>query len=247
MVIEGGVQSVTDALIDRLKGRAEIVKEKVERIERSPTSGYRLVCADGSVVEADASVVTPAGKALARVIRGLDSALAETLDRQEYASLGVVHLSVPRSEPLIKDAFGVLFQAGMPDDLLGVMFNSQIFPHVAPPDRHILTVMVGGAQARSKDFDEEGLKERLPGQLAKLLEITTPEWLCLTKWVDAIPQLKVGHHKVVERLDAFEAAHSGLVITGVDRGGVGVTERVRLAQEGVKRARLRGNEYRSVA
>ena len=162
MVIQGGTQTVTNVLAERLVGRIERLQSRVERIERLSTRGYRLVCSDGVAVDVDACVVTPAGAPLARMIEGVDANLSAVVNRQQYASLSVVHLSVPRSETLIKDAFGVLFHGGMPDDLLGVMFNSQIFPHVAPPDRHILTVIVGGAQAGSRETSEEELRERLP-------------------------------------------------------------------------------------
>jgi oxygen-dependent protoporphyrinogen oxidase len=148
---------------------------------------------------------------------------------------------------LIKDAFGVLFKAGMPNDLLGVMFNSQLFPHVAPPDKHVLTAIVGGAQARSKEVNEAELRERLPAQLAELLGLSGVEWLALTSWRDAVPQLKVGHHKVIATLDRVELSNPGLVFAGVDRGGVGVTDRVRIAREAVQRVRKQVSEVRSVA
>lgn len=247
MVLEGGTQTVTDALAERIRGRADKIEARVERIERLSPRGYRLVCSDGSSVDVDACVVTPAGGALAGMIKEIDSELSTMVSAQEYASLTVIHLAVSRSESLIKDAFGVLFKAGMPDDLLGVMFNSQLFPHVAPPDKHILTVIVGGAQARAKEVDEAALRERLPQQLSELLGVSNVEWLCLTSWRNAVPQLKVGHHQIIAALDRVEALHPGLVFAGVDRGGVGVTDRVRVARESVQRVYGRVSEVLSVA
>lgn len=251
MVLDGGIQTVTDALVERTRGRVEWLNARVERIERISAREYRLVCSTGASVDVEACVVTPAGRALSRMIGGLSVDLSEMLTAQEYASLAVVHLSVPRSEALVKDAFGVLFQAGMPNDLLGVMFNSQIFPHVAPPEKHILTVMVGGSQARNREFDEATLKEVLPKQISELLRISSGvssiEWLGLTPWKDAIPQLKVGHYKLVAKLNEVEAALPGLVFAGVDRGGVGVTDRVRIAREAVGRVNKRNVRYESVA
>jgi oxygen-dependent protoporphyrinogen oxidase len=247
MVLEGGTQTVTDALAERIRGRADKIDACVERIEQLASRGYRLVCSDGSLVDVDACVVTPAGASLATMIEDIDAELAALVRCQEYASLSVVHLAVSRSEPLIKDAFGVLFKAGMPNDLLGVMFNSQLFPHVAPPDKHLLTVIVGGAQARAKDVDESALRERLPQQLSELLGVSNVEWLCFTSWRDAIPQLKVWHHKVIAAFDRAEASHPGLVFAGVDRGGVGVTDRVRIAREAVQRVYRKVSEVRSVA
>jgi protoporphyrinogen/coproporphyrinogen III oxidase len=247
MVLEGGIQMIARALVERMRGRIEWLQARVEGIERISAQAYRLRCSDGAAVDVDACVVTPAGAPLARMIRGLAGDLAAVVEQQEYASLGVVHLSVPRAEPLVKDAFGVLFQAGMPNDLLGVMFNSQIFPHVAPPDRHVLTAMVGGAQAQSQEFDEAVLKAELPKQLSSLLGVSSITWLGLTAWRKAIPQLKVGHYKVVAKFDEVEAANPGIVFAGVDRGGIGVTDRVRIAREAVARMHKGAVRYESVA
>ncbi|MEN9845508.1 MAG: hypothetical protein RIS36_655 [Pseudomonadota bacterium] len=247
MVLAGGAQTVTDTLAERIRGRADKLDASVVKIERLSPSGYRLVCSDGSAVDVDACVVTPAGNRLATMVEGLDAELAAMARGQAYASLSVVHLAVSRHEPLIKDAFGVLFKAGQPNDLLGVMFNSQLFPHVAPPDKHILTVIVGGAQARLRELDEVSLRERLPRQISELLGVSKVEWLCLTSWRDAVPQLKVGHHNVIAALDRAESEHPGLVFAGVDRGGVGVTDRVRVAREAVQRLCEKVSKIRSVA
>ncbi len=247
MVLEGGTRIVAEALAERIRGRADKIEARVERIERLPSRGYRLVCSDGSSVDVDACVVTPAGVPLATMLDGIDAELADVVRRQQYASLSVVHLAVSRREALIKDAFGVLFKAGMPNDLLGVMFNSQLFPHVAPPDKHVLTAIVGGAQARTRDVNEAELRERLPAQLSELLGVSGVEWLSLTSWRDAVPQLKVGHYKVIAMLDRVELSNPGLVFAGVDRGGVGVTDRVRIAREAVQRVCKQVSEVRSVA
>jgi protoporphyrinogen oxidase len=107
--------------------------------------------------------------------------------------------------------------------------------------------MVGGAQAASRETSEADLRERLPKQVAKLLGISSIEWLSLTRWREAIPQLKVGHHKVVAALDAVEASNPGLAFAGVDRGGIGVSDRVRLAREAVERVHRSVSDYKSVA
>jgi protoporphyrinogen oxidase len=83
--------------------------------------------------------------------------------------------------------------------------------------------------------------------LSELLGVSNVEWLCLTSWRNAVPQLKVGHHNVIAALDKAEADHPGIVFAGVDRGGVGVTDRVRVAGEAVQRVYRKVSEVRSVA
>jgi protoporphyrinogen oxidase len=97
------------------------------------------------------------------------------------------------------------------------------------------------------EVDEAALRERLPQQLTELLGVSNVEWLCITSWRNAVPQLKVGHHQIIAALDRVEALHPGLVFAGVDRGGVGVTDRVRVARESVQRVYGRVSEVLSVA
>jgi oxygen-dependent protoporphyrinogen oxidase len=191
----------------------------------------------GRQVEADGVIVTVAGQRLSPIVPGLSEELADALLNTRYATLNVAHLHVPRSEPLIPAAFGVLFPGGMPEDLLGVMFNSLIFPHVAPSDKHILTVVLGGAQAGARVFEEAKLRSKIPVLLKQLLNISNANWIAMRQWPTAIPQLEVGHHNLVAKLDQCEHEFPGLVFAGVDRGGVGVSDRIRLAKEAVKRFR----------
>jgi oxygen-dependent protoporphyrinogen oxidase len=191
----------------------------------------------GGEVEADGCILAIAGPSLAGLIEPMSESLAASVNALRYASLCVVNLSVPDSIKLIPNAFGVLFPGGMPLDLLGVMFNSQIFPHMAPVGRQLLTVVLGGDQIGDRSFDELDLRARLPGILEQLLGIRNASWLSTSQWRGAIPQFRVGHYEVVEAFDQFESANPGIVFVGVDRGGVGVSDRIRLAKDGVKRFR----------
>lgn len=235
MVIKGGIQRLTEELWRGISPRVEYRPLGVTSIRKGAAGGYNLVCSNGETVGVDRCVLTSAGCSLAEMLGELDAGLSARVRRQRYASLEVVHLSVPRSEPLIKDAFGVLFPGGMPLNLLGVMFNSLIFPHVAPADRHVLTVVLGGAQAGEATLDIDRAKRELPPLLTSLLGIRSIEWLRATGWSRAIPQLDVGHFRLVEALDQAEKGLPGIVFAGVDRGGVGVSDRIRIAREAVDR------------
>lgn len=240
-VVHGGIQLIANALWSNLQDKVDLVVAKAERLTRREGGGYDVHCSDGRVMRADSVVLTNAGASLSSLIQDIDTPVSARIAAQEYASLTVAHLSVSRSAKLIPDAFGILFPRGMPENLLGVMFNSLIFPHVAPSDKHILTVIFGGAQAGDTRPDEERLRKQIPALLHRYLGIADATFMMLTNWSRAIPQLKVGHHELVSELDRVEARNPGVVFVGIDRGGVGVSDRVRLAREGVER--LRGKRH----
>jgi oxygen-dependent protoporphyrinogen oxidase len=237
MVLRGGIQRLAESLWEKVSPHVQHIRDRAERISSIDGKRYRISLADGRQIEVDGCIITSAGKSAAHLTNHLSEKLSERLMAMRYASLTAVHLSVPRSEPLIPEAFGVLFPGGMPLDLLGVMFNSLIFPHVAPPDRHVLTVMLGGAQAGDRQHGEDEVRSELPKLLRSLLGVKNVEWLTMVHWNAAIPQLTKGHYQLVESFDACEHEFPGVVFASVDRGGVGVSDRIRISREAVKRFR----------
>ena len=238
MVIKGGIQRLTDAIATALSGKIELCSERVLKILPASSGGFELRCSAGSSFEVKQCIVTTAGRASASMVQELEPSLAQMLAGMQFAGLTVVHLAVDRREPLLRDAFGVLFPGAMPENLLGVMFNSQIFPHVAPADKHIMTVMLGGAQAGEGSPDEARLREVLPRLLQELLKIGGIQWLGSYTWERAIPQLVVGHHRIVSAINECEGRRPGLVFAGVDRGGVGVSDRIKISREAIIRAQV---------
>jgi protoporphyrinogen oxidase len=238
VVLEGGIQTLVDRLWSTIESRVNLVPKKVERIIPSEDGRrFTLLIEGGGSLDVDGCLVTTAGKRSSPLVGYLSEELSDQLVNLGAAALTVVHLKVPRSNPLIPGAFGVLFPGGMPENLLGVMFNSILFPHVAPADSHILTVVLGGAQASNVLPPEGELRARLPNLLDKVLGIKDAEWLSMMNWPEAIPQMVVGHHKLVEQLDACEKKFPGVVFAGVDRGGVGVSDRIRVAREAARKLR----------
>jgi len=237
VVVRGGIQRITEVLWREVGPMVDHVRARAQRIAPLDGKRFRVSLEGGRHIEADGCVVTVAGNSLSSLVGYLDEELSDGILNTKYATLAVAHLRVPRTEPLIPNAFGVLFSGGMPEDLLGVMFNSLIFPHVAPANEHIVTVVLGGAQAGGKIFDEQVLRKRVPELLKELLGIYSARWITLTRWPAAIPQFEVGHHRLVAKLDECEHRFPGIVFAGVDRGGVGVSDRIRITKEAIKRFR----------
>jgi protoporphyrinogen oxidase len=115
------------------------------------------------------------------------------------------------------------------------MFNSLVFPHVAPPDKHIVTAVLGGAQAGQGELPIGEIERGLPELARKYLGVRDAFVMGVRAWNRAIPQLNVGHHAVVAEMDRLEAENPGIIIASVDRGAVGASDRVRIARESVAR------------
>lgn len=165
--------------------------------------------------------------ALARL--GLGSPGAPTslasLDLLEHPPVTALFLGYRRVDvehPL--DGFGVLFPSVENRRLLGVLFNSTLFPGRAPSDHVALTVMLGGA--RQPDLARQPLEYQLPvvqKELAALLGARRPPvFVRRTHWPLAIPQYQMTHDSHLEVIAAAEKRLPGLHIGGPVRDGIGL-------------------------
>ena len=150
-----------------------------------------------------------------------------TLSAIEHPPVAAVSLGFPRAgvgHPL--DGFGALIPAVEKFSILGVLFNSTLFPGRAPDGQVLMTVFVGGA--RQPDFatlPDEQLVARVTADLTKLLAVSSaPTFQKIVRWPRAIPQYNLNHGAMLAAMDAVERAWPGLTLAGSYRGGVSVPQ-----------------------
>ena len=225
-VLRHGAQSLIGRLNDQLE--TSIRPVAATGCLRNDNGNWILSCSDHSTIETKNIIFTTSGAASAAVLGSLFPDLSARLAQIPYASLSVVHIAVNDQDLLFERAFGMVFPEGMPQRILGIMFNSVLFPHVAPAGKQLLTVCLGGYQS------EADLVHTDPGTAAVLavqqyLGIQSVEVLNTQFWPHAIPQLLVGHHTLVEDIKQLEANYPGFYYCGTDMGGIGVPDRIESA------------------
>jgi oxygen-dependent protoporphyrinogen oxidase len=236
-VLRGGLESLIDSLLASQHDGAELARSVIRQrvTDISWRENFAVTLGDQTVLNADAVFVATAGSASAQFLGSLDRQLSFDLAAQRSAPLTVVHCSVPRDADVPARSFGVLFGEGQTRGILGVMYNSMLFPHMAPADYHLLTVCVGGIRdAQAADRDDKSLGFEVERTLQEKLGIAGARTIHVARWKRAIPQLEIGHYRVVESMRKLEARYSGLHFVGTDVGGVGVPDRVQAARRGVE-------------
>jgi len=222
--LEGGNARLVERILEALP-QERLKSEKVEALEPSE-HGFRVRTGRGEV-EAREVYIATSGQATAGYLRSLDDHLCESLNTLSYSPIVVVHCACPASVPLPSDGFGVLFSKEE-SGLLGIMFNSRLFPHMAPTGKHLLTLCFGGAAHKEiGQCSDQELSARVTRELSSKLGIAENEVLQITRWPSAIPQYGLHHFRTVQQMEELEERHKGLHFIGVDRGGVGVPDRVR--------------------
>lgn len=113
-------------------------------------------------------------------------------DPFEYTTLSLVHLGWNRTVMSTK-GYGFLVPTKEKGDILGMTWDSQIFPKQNSEGQTRLCIMVAGAHS------EETLHALALKNVSKYLGISSPPTVLLTTVAErAIPHYTVGHHKRVE-------------------------------------------------
>ena len=219
-----GLAELPHALAAALPAGALRLGQAVHQLSPAP-DGWLL---DAAPAERFARVLLalPA-PALARLSLGLPGAQTSlaSLDLLEHPPVTALFLGYRRTDvahPL--DGFGLLFPSVEKRPLLGVLFNSTLFPGRAPEGHVALTVMLGGA--RRPDLAGQPVEYQLPvvqKELAALLGVrAAPVFVHRTHWPRAIPQYQLSHDRHLEVIHAAEKRLPGLHIGGPVRDGIGL-------------------------
>lgn len=209
---------------------------------RASAAGWMLPSSPGEIFSR-VLVALPA-PAVARLDIGPAATLSPlaSLDRIEHPPVASIFLGYRRADvahPL--DGFGLLLPSHEGRSILGVLFNSTLFPGRAPAGHVALTVMLGGA--RHPRFAALSLEDQLPllrRELGTLLGVRAePVFVRRTVWPHAIPQYQLGHEQHLATLDETERTHPGLHIGGPLRDGIGLPACI-AAGERLARAALGG-------
>lgn len=204
---------------------------RVTRIAREPDGSY---CVEGTTASARwrtrrLCLATPAWEA-APLLAPLDGALAAELAAIAAANVAVVAIGVRREQVGGDvDALGFLVPKGEQRPLLGVLYESALFPERAPPGHVLLRAMVGGERLALPDDPNEVARIAF-AQVAPLLRIDgTPRLLEAFPHRPGIPQYRPGHAARLARIDARLAQWPGLSLRGWSYRGIALDDRAREA------------------
>ena len=168
--------------------------------------------------------------ALSEII--FDKKLSQSLKKIYYCPIYVLHLGLEKQK--IKNdisGFGVLTKPSDNKSFLGIIFNSRIFPHLAPSDKDLITVMVGGTrQEQLLKTNKELLFDKIVSDIKKLISydgqiIMKHDFL----WEKGIPQYGLNHDNITNEIKNFENKNKDLHIIGNYVNGISVSDCVEKA------------------
>ena len=229
-VLKNGSESIVKKLQEKAN-KVNYIDSEVLEITALKNSSYQVKLGNGENLITKNVYIATSGSDTASYLHAMDEELANELRNIAYTALVVVNCGVPSDEKIIKAAYGVLFPEGTQSNLLGVMYNSEIFPHKAPKGYQLLTLCFGGRGKYDyvSSISDEEIEKVVKSELANKLNLYNVQTLCITKHKKVIPQYELGHYKVIEKMNEFENRYQGINFIGADIGGIAVPDRIRQA------------------
>jgi len=229
MSFKGGVVSFLEHLRNTIPATWHL-STPVTKVVREGTSYAVTYTSEGeSHTETfDSIVLATQAHAAARIIADMAPALAQKLAAIEYSPVAVVGFGWHELDhPL--DGFGLLTTTKARLPVLGVLWDSSIFPDRVPPGGKSVRIMIGGQRnPELVDQDEAGLiATALEG-----LRITTgidkpPDVRFVQRWDRGIPSYRVGHIPAVDQIFSDLQSFPGLKLGGNAYRGIAMNDCVR--------------------
>jgi oxygen-dependent protoporphyrinogen oxidase len=218
-----GLESFVEALAAPL-GDSLRLRSPVLSITREG-DGYALSLATGTRLEADQVVLAASPRASAALLRDLAPDAARLLSDIVSAGLTVVAMGFrPEAFRTPPDGYGFLVSPGEDLDILGALFESNLFPDRAPEGRVLVRAMVGGAERPElvTKSDAELIALSMKALDRTLGMRSGPERTWIIRQENAIPQYAVGHLETLKEIEEKLAALPGLHLAGNGYRGVSV-------------------------
>jgi protoporphyrinogen/coproporphyrinogen III oxidase len=229
MSFKGGVSTFIEALAKTFEFTPRLNTEvtKVEQVGKK-----WLIEANGSTEEFDKVVMATPSYVASRILKESDSELSELLKEIEYSPVAVVALGYDNlPHPL--DGFGLLTTKRAGTQVLGILWDSSIFPDRAEDGKKLLRVMIGGQRQPLLALKEEDeLVKIATGGISETMGVYEEPLLNhIVRWHKAIPNYAIGHIALVNKI--FDRAKNlkGLYLNSNAYKGVSFNDCVKNSKE----------------
>jgi oxygen-dependent protoporphyrinogen oxidase len=204
--------------------------EAVQSVERAGR-GFRLHTSRGPT-EVDRVAVCSTSYAAAQMVQGLDAELGHRLSGIEYSPIAVVGFGY-RSLGHPLDGFGLLTTTAARQPVLGVLWDSSIFPDRAPAGCKSVRAMIGGQRNPGLvNQDEAGLIRTARVGIRNTMGIDQdPDVTYVKRWDRGIPSYAPGHIAKVDAIFARLEKIPGLYLNCNAYRGIAMNDCARNSRE----------------
>ena len=216
----GGLGALITALATGLGDRLEVA-DPVRAVEATR---------DGVIVDGDkfdGCVLAIPAQDAAPVVASVPE-LRDRLGAFTRSPVALVYLGVPEAQvPRAADGFGFLVAQGEELRVLGVVFESTVWPDRAPAGTVLLRCIFGGGRdPEATKLDDAALIAQARRDVARALGSTgelAPVHASVVRWPHGLPRYPVGHRDHVREATAVARGHR-IVLAGADYRGPAIND-----------------------
>jgi oxygen-dependent protoporphyrinogen oxidase len=227
--LRGGMQTLVARLAQEI-GDAVVCDTEVASLARAPDH-WEIRSSDGRVQRAREVVLATPSWVSARLLEPVAPQLARELAAIESANVAVVAFGVNKNQVgADSDGLGFLVPACERSPLLGVLYESSLFPDRAPAGHLLLRCMVGGERMTLPD-DLAAIGDVAWREASRYLGLSgAPVLRHVVLHRPGIPQYRPGHARRLARIDetlAKEPNLAGLKLAGWSYRGIALNDRAK--------------------
>jgi len=222
LTLRGGLGGLTTAIAGQLPATAIQTGTAVLGIDRLD-GGYRLYGMSGEQIDANNVVLATPPAATASLLGQLAYAPARLVASIGTASVATVVMKL-RSTSRLPASTGFLVPRAQRRMLVGCTFLTRKWPHLANGDGDLVRCAVGrDGDSRWEALDDDRLADAVTADLSQAIRgPVEPEAVAIRRFPDGIPQYRVGHLGLVDRIKAELRVLPGVAVAGSAYGGVGL-------------------------
>lgn len=233
---KNGLENMIIDLLNRMSSVKKIANTEVFSIDKRGDL-YLLNTING-VYEFDKVFINAPSYAVSKMLEGLNKEVSEELNKINYAPafvVGFIFKPEDMEDPL--DGFGYLIPHSENKRILGVLYDSSIFPDRTRDGYKIARVIMGGDRNRwvLEKSDDELIRMAYDDIKATLKIKKEPYKIKSFRWEKAIPQYYLNHYKIVESVENFCKKSNDIFIGGNILYGVGINDCTRTSFMNVER------------
>ena len=236
---KNGFSSLIDTIAQNLKDVEVRLNSLVDSVATDETGTWQIKCGSSQQTY-DGVVLATSANVAANQISQLDPELSDLLKSIQFGSMIVVTIQCDSSSFPVEfpTGFGFVVPEIENRKLIACSFSSNKFAGRSPEGKFLLRAFLGGRKIReSITMNDQQIQQTVCEELKQLIGYQHNDAAIyrVFRWENCMPQYRVGHLELIDRVDQKVQGHPGLALAGSSYKGVGIPACIHSGQQAADR------------